>query len=88
MNDPATSAKDCSPTYRNSLELAVAHDCAAVAFPNISTGAYRYPKREAAEVAITAVTEWIGDNPAIDEVLFVCFDQENLRIYNELLGGS
>jgi O-acetyl-ADP-ribose deacetylase (regulator of RNase III) len=75
---------DC---YRNSLDLAAAHDCAVVAFPSISTGAFGYPKREAAEVAVTAVTEWTEQNPVLEKVVFVCFQLENLSIYEELLRG-
>ncbi|MBM4090693.1 MAG: macro domain-containing protein, partial [Planctomycetes bacterium] len=45
--------------YRCCLELAVAHDCRSIAFPALSTGAYRYPMREAADVALNAVAEFL-----------------------------
>jgi O-acetyl-ADP-ribose deacetylase (regulator of RNase III) len=73
---------DC---YRNSLELAVVEDCATVAFPNISTGVYGFPKREAAGVAVSTVRSWARHGGAIEEVVFVCFNEENLMIYSELL---
>jgi O-acetyl-ADP-ribose deacetylase (regulator of RNase III) len=58
-----------------------------VAFPNISTGVYHFPKPLAAQTAVNAVTEWLEASPgALDTVLFVCFGPENLRLYQELLG--
>ncbi len=75
--------------YRNSLARAVEQGLRTVAFPNISTGVYGYPKREAAEVAIAAVRQFLEAHPDdIDEVRFVCFDDENYRIYLELLGSE
>ncbi len=71
--------------YRRSLELAVNNDCKTIAFPNISTGVYRFPKDKAAEIAIKEVTEFLNKNKTIEKVFFVCFDNENYRIYSELL---
>ena len=82
---PEMSGRLLADCYRNSLDLAAAHDCGVVAFPNISTGVYRFPKAEAAEVSIATVSEWIEENPVFDEILFVCFDLENLFVYRELL---
>lgn len=68
--------------YENSLALAVDHDCRSVAFPNISTGVYGFPKDRAVDVALGAVT----DSPwNLDEVVFVCFDDENLSLYRTRL---
>lgn len=66
--------------YRRSLELAVAHGCKTVAFPNISTGVYGYPKEEAASVAVRTVVSFLQTSPAIEKVLFVCFDAESFRL--------
>ncbi len=71
--------------YRRSLELAVNNDCKTIAFPNISTGVYRFPKDKAAEIAIKEVTEFLNKNKTIEKVFFVCFDIENYRLYSELL---
>jgi O-acetyl-ADP-ribose deacetylase (regulator of RNase III) len=71
--------------YKNSLQLAVEKGIKTIAFPNISTGIYHYPKAEAAEVAIIAVTDFLSGNKEIDEVVFVCFDEENLRLYEGLM---
>jgi O-acetyl-ADP-ribose deacetylase (regulator of RNase III) len=70
--------------YRNSLLLAEQEGLASVAFPNISTGVYGYPKELAAQVAIKAVKETLPSTPGIVRVVFVCFDQENLRLYRNL----
>lgn len=72
--------------YTNSLRLAVKNNCQTVAFPNISTGVYGYPKEEAARVAVKAVESFIKENEdRIDEVIFLCFDDENYRLYEQLL---
>lgn len=71
--------------YENSLNLAIANNVKSIAFPNISTGIYRFPKELAAQVAINKVTAFIRSNDSMEEVLFVCFDDENYRIYSQLL---
>lgn len=70
--------------YRSSLELCVEHKCRSIAFPNISTGVYRYPKPEAAQVAVSTVKAFEAAD-RIERVLFVCFDDENYDIYRALL---
>ena len=70
--------------YRSSLDLCVDQGCSSIAFPNISTGIYGYPKPEAARIAVDAVREFDrGDR--IDRLVFVCFDEENYRFYQALL---
>jgi O-acetyl-ADP-ribose deacetylase (regulator of RNase III) len=71
--------------YRRSLELAQEHHCKTIAFPNVSTGIYGYPKREAAEIALKTVKNYLKENKLPEKVYFVCFDEENYRIYDELL---
>lgn len=71
--------------YRHSLELAVEHGIKTIAFPNISTGIYRFPKDKAAEIALNAVEEFLSTDFQIEKVLFVCYDEENYNIYNKLL---
>lgn len=72
--------------YRNSLDLAVTASASSVAFPNISTGVYRFPKPLAAETAIGEVRRWVEANPKlVAEIVFVCFDSENLELYLSLL---
>ncbi|MDU1891119.1 MAG: O-acetyl-ADP-ribose deacetylase [Dysgonomonas sp.] len=72
--------------YINSLKLANSLNVETMAFPNISTGIYRYPKKEAAEIAISAVKAFMAkDNKTVKEVIFVCFDDENYILYKQLL---
>lgn len=74
--------------YRNSLKLAVENGCVSVAFPNISTGIYGFPKVKAAEIAISEVQSFLSSNKLIKQVIFCCFDNENYSIYHEKLQKS
>jgi O-acetyl-ADP-ribose deacetylase (regulator of RNase III) len=71
--------------YRNSLKIASENKFKVVAFPNISTGIYGFPKREAAEIAINTVKEFLEVNEFPNEVWFIIFDADNMNIYNHLL---
>jgi O-acetyl-ADP-ribose deacetylase (regulator of RNase III) len=73
--------------YHNSLALAEKNDCKSIAFPNISTGIYHFPKNKAVEIAVSTVTAFIKTNSetGIKEILFVCFDEENYKLYRDLL---
>ena len=74
--------------YINSLKQALKSGLLSVAFPNISTGVYGYPKRKAAMVAVAAVRDFLGQLAESDiKVIFVCFDTENFNIYTELLNS-
>ncbi|WP_347474898.1 O-acetyl-ADP-ribose deacetylase [Sarcina sp. DSM 11001] len=74
---------DC---YRNSLQVAVDHKIRSVAFPSISTGAYRYPLEEAAKIAVATVNEFIEDHPGeLDLVEWVLFDQKTYEAYDTKL---
>lgn len=75
--------------YINSLQLAVDHNLKTIAFPNISTGIYGYPKPQAMNIAVKAVRDFTEANPAlIKEVLFVCFDEENFILYTQVLEAA
>jgi O-acetyl-ADP-ribose deacetylase (regulator of RNase III) len=71
--------------YLNSLKLAVENGVETIAFPNISTGVYGFPKEKAAEIAIDTVTQFLSKNDQIKQVYFVCFDQENYELYRQLI---
>jgi O-acetyl-ADP-ribose deacetylase (regulator of RNase III) len=80
-NEPVLFAN----AYLNSLILAVKNNIRTIAFPNISTGIYGYPKDEAAEIAVNTVIEFLKKDDSIEKVIFVCFDDDNFNIYNENL---
>ena len=72
--------------YRNSLLEAVRVGAKSVAFPAISTGVYRFPKDDAAAVAVATVREFLGQHPEIAEVRFVCFSEESAEAHRKALG--
>ncbi|HTI94480.1 MAG TPA: O-acetyl-ADP-ribose deacetylase [Puia sp.] len=75
--------------YRNSLELAVTNGIRTIAFPNISTGIYHFPKDRAAEIALHTTNDFLKLNPDVfDKVIFICFDQENYQLYQAILRKS
>jgi len=63
--------------YKNSLTLAVENKCTSISFPAISTGIYKFPKQEAAHIAVKTVKQFLENESQIKEVVFVCFDKES-----------
>jgi O-acetyl-ADP-ribose deacetylase len=82
-NHEAEKLANC---YTNSLRLAVQNDVSTIAFPNISTGIYHFPKEKAAGIAIATVNDFLLTAPTITKVAFVCFDQENYTLYRQAAG--
>lgn len=84
-----TEGKDAeilTSCYRNSLQLAKEHDLHSIAFPAISTGAFGYPKAEAATIAVNAVKLFFEKERLDDiEVLFVLRSPEDAEYYRKLL---
>jgi len=66
--------------YRNSLALAVANGVKTIAFPCISTGAYRFPLERATRIALTEVGDFLKKNPGIEKVYLACFGNETFRL--------
>ena len=73
--------------HENALRLARGHGVASVAFPSISTGAYRYPIEQAASVAVEAVRRELREPGPVELVRFVCFSAGDLQVYRRLLGA-
>lgn len=72
--------------YLRSLQIAHQYGIKTIAFPNISTGVYGYPKQEAADIAIKAVKRFLDNHPdAFSKIIFVCFDDTNYKIYQSKL---
>ena len=70
--------------YRESLRLALAHNCESIAFPCISTGVYGYPKKEAAEIALREIRTFLNTHDDCLFVFIVCFDDASCGIYKEM----
>lgn len=79
QNEPELLAE----AYHNSLKLAVAKGLKTIAFPSISTGAYRYPTEQASRVAFEAVKEFLEKEDRLSTVTFVSFTKNDLAIYTE-----
>jgi len=74
--------------YRESLKLAIAYKLNSISFPSISTGAYRYPIHEAAEIALNTVITFLNENPtSLRHVVFTLYDSKTFQIYSGILSG-
>jgi len=71
--------------YRNSLKIASQHQIKTIAFPSISTGAYRYPLESAAQLALETVLEYLKDHPEIERARFVLFGEKAYKAYSDVL---
>ena len=71
--------------YRSAFRLAKQAEARSIAFPNISTGAYGYPKADAARIALKVMREYAKD---FRSIVACCFDAENAATYRKLLGTS
>jgi O-acetyl-ADP-ribose deacetylase (regulator of RNase III) len=72
--------------YRNSLELAKELGVKSIAFPSISTGVYRFPLERATNIAMKETKKFLEQNKEPEKVIFVCFGEEALRVYQDVLG--
>ena len=76
---------DC---YRNSLALALRHGLRTIAFPAISTGAYRFPLDRATAIAVREVCASLTAYDELGPVTFVCFDARGRAVYEAALAGA
>lgn len=74
--------------YRSCLALAAEYRCRTVAFPSISTGVYRFPLEQAAEIAVGTILEFLSRNEAMESVTMVCFDPETKTAYDRALADA
>ncbi|MBM3140303.1 MAG: O-acetyl-ADP-ribose deacetylase [Chloroflexi bacterium] len=72
--------------YAHAIREAARVEARSIAFPSISTGIYGYPVDRAAPVAVRAVRETLEAAPSVERVVFTCFDERTLSVYEELLG--
>jgi O-acetyl-ADP-ribose deacetylase (regulator of RNase III) len=72
--------------YRKALTLATEYHLKSIAFPNISTGVYRFPKNLAADIAVNTVCDFLNtQDTSLEKIIFCIFDKENLTIYKKRL---
>lgn len=74
-------AEQLADCYRNSLKIAVENDCKTITFPAISTGAFGYPKDQAAEISSSAVKEFLAEDDSIEEVRFIFIMEDEAKIF-------
>ncbi len=74
--------------YWNSMELGRKYGIKTIAFPNISTGVYRFPKDLAAQIAIDTVSEFLKNDSSYEKVYFCVYDTENDELYSRILSGN
>ncbi len=80
-NEPALLAS----AYRTSLELASQNQCASIAFPAISTGAYGYPMPDAARIAFRTIIDYVEQHPEIKWVRYVLYDARAFAVHQRVL---
>ena len=71
--------------YRRALEITADHGLRTIAFPAISTGVYRYPPAQAAEVAVTTVASFLSRSAMPDAVTFCCFGEESAALHRQAI---
>ena len=81
--DPDREAKLLAACYQNSLLLALQHQVSTIAFPSISTGAYGYPKAEAAKIASRTINRFLGADQQMEQVRLVFFQEADARVFRE-----
>jgi len=72
--------------YRNSLQAGADVGARTIAFPSISTGAYRFPLERATEIAMKETRRFLEKDERLDEVIFVCFGETALKTYQDVFG--
>jgi len=73
--------------YRRAIELCQTHGLAAVAFPAISTGIYRFPADRAAGIAVSTTVDALAAAPSVTRVIFCCFSNDSAALHTQALAG-
>lgn len=79
-NNEADLLQQC---YTNSLQLAVQNNLVSIAFPSISTGAYKFPIQQASQIALAAIKDFLKQNTTLEKVAVVCFSDSDLKVYQD-----
>ena len=70
--------------YETSLKLMLKHDLKTIAFPSISTGAYRFPFDKACKIALTTINEFLSKNETIEQIIIVAFEEKDFKNYTRI----
>jgi O-acetyl-ADP-ribose deacetylase (regulator of RNase III) len=81
--DPEREAELLAACYQNSLLLAFQHGASSIAFPSISTGAFGYPKPEAAKISSATIRDFLSADQQIEQVRLVFFQERDARVFRE-----
>ena len=82
----AEHERQLAACYRNTLDLCAENGLKSLAFCGISTGVFRFPKHRAAEIALTTVTDWLGEHPdSMERVIFAVLSDKSREIYEQVL---
>ena len=73
--------------YNSCLKLAVENGCKTVDFPSISTGVYHFPLEKASVIAINTIAAFLKENPQIEQVRMVCFDEKTKLHYDKAIAA-
>ncbi len=84
----ASDAQLLQSCYRNSLELAVAHNVRSIAFPAISCGVYGYPIEEASKIAIDTCLSFLQNHAELQLIVFILFSEKDLKVYQQSLAKA
>lgn len=82
------TAHDCemlASCYRSCLELANAYGLQSIAFCCISTGEFHFPRRQAAEIAVKTVQDFLFQSVSVQKVVFNVFTDEDRKIYEKII---
>jgi O-acetyl-ADP-ribose deacetylase len=80
-HQPERESELLAACYQNSLTLAREHQVSSIAFPSISTGAFGYPKDEAAKIASETIKQFLGADKQIEQVRLVFFQERDARVF-------
>jgi len=78
---------DLASCYRRAVELCEANRLSSVAFPAISTGAFRFPADRAAKIAVAATADALATAPTLTRVIFCCFSDGSARLHAQAMTG-
>lgn len=85
----AGEAATLSKCYTSSLELACGREARSIAFPNISTGVYNFPRLLACQTALSTVIQYVQGRDSrlmpLETICFICFEQDNAELYERTL---